>query len=125
MEWYFNIAGPCFPDEHYMLPALERLPEVRGLVRRGQCFVIHAPRQTGKTTAIQALAREIMERLREPRVRRVVEPVILGSESPVSRDSEELRRREILRPACGLSGDIGTSRGLDGGVRRRQGKALG
>ena len=59
MERYFNIAGPCFPDEHYMLPALDRLPEVRRLVRRGQYFVIHAPRQTGKTTALQALVQEI------------------------------------------------------------------
>ena len=61
MERYFNIAGPCFPDEHYMLPALDRLPEARGLVRRRQYFVIHAPRQTGKTTALKALAREINE----------------------------------------------------------------
>ena len=30
MERCFNIAGPCFPDEHYMLPALERLP---GIIR--------------------------------------------------------------------------------------------
>ncbi len=28
MERCFNIAGPCFPDEHYMLPALERLPGI-------------------------------------------------------------------------------------------------
>ena len=28
MEKCFNIAGPCFPDEHYMLPALERLPGI-------------------------------------------------------------------------------------------------
>ena len=59
MERYFNIAGPCFPDEHYMLPALGRLPEIRRLVGRRQYFVVHAPRQTGKTTAIKALVREI------------------------------------------------------------------
>ena len=59
MERYFNIAGPCIPEEHYMLPALDRLPEVRRLVSRRQYFVIHAPRQTGKTTAVQALADEI------------------------------------------------------------------
>ena len=59
MEKYFNIAGPCIPSEHYMLSALDRLPEIRRLVARRQYFVIHAPRQTGKTTAIQALAREI------------------------------------------------------------------
>jgi DNA polymerase III delta prime subunit len=59
MEKYFNIAGPCFPSEHYMLPALDRMPEVRRLVAQRQYFVIHAPRQTGKTTAVKALAREI------------------------------------------------------------------
>ena len=59
MEKFFNIAGPCNPAEHYMLPALDRLPEVRRLVTRRQYFVIHAPRQTGKTTAIKALVREV------------------------------------------------------------------
>ena len=59
MEKYFNIAGPCIPGEHYMLPALDRLPSVRRLVDRKQYFVLHAPRQTGKTTALKALVREI------------------------------------------------------------------
>ena len=59
MEKCFNIAGPCFPEKHYMLPAIDRLPEIRRLVEREQYFVIHAPRQTGKTTAIKALVREI------------------------------------------------------------------
>ena len=59
MEKFFNIAGPCNPAEHYMLPALDRLPEVRRLVSRRQYFVLHAPRQTGKTTALKALVREI------------------------------------------------------------------
>ena len=59
MEKYFNVAGPCFPAKHYMLPALERMPEIRRLVERDMYFVIHAPRQTGKTTTVQALAREI------------------------------------------------------------------
>ena len=59
MEKFFNIAGPCIPGEHYMLPALDRLPGIRRLVARRQYFVIHAPRQTGKTTALKALVREI------------------------------------------------------------------
>ena len=29
MERCFNIAGPCFPDEHYMLPAQD-LPTDKG-----------------------------------------------------------------------------------------------
>ena len=62
MEKFFNIAGPCIPAKHYMLPALDRLPEIRRLVAMERYFVIHAPRQTGKTTAIKALAREINAR---------------------------------------------------------------
>jgi len=59
MEKFFNIAGPCIPAKHYMLPATDRLPGIMRLVEREQYFVIHAPRQTGKTTAIKALVREI------------------------------------------------------------------
>ena len=59
MEKYFNTAGPCIPAKHYMLPALDRLPEIRHLVGMERYFVIHAPRQTGKTTALKALVREI------------------------------------------------------------------
>ncbi|HEX6473117.1 MAG TPA: ATP-binding protein, partial [Streptosporangiaceae bacterium] len=59
MDKYFNTAGPCFPDWHYMLPPEPRLPEARHLIERGQYFVVHAPRQTGKTTTLLALAEEL------------------------------------------------------------------
>ncbi len=59
MEKYFNIAGPCFPDEHYMLPALERLPGIMRIVEQRGYFVLHAARQSGKTTALMALVEEI------------------------------------------------------------------
>ena len=54
----FNTAGPVKPDKHYCIPPLERidLDEVLRLVRDEQYFVLHAPRQTGKTTALLALA---------------------------------------------------------------------
>ncbi|WP_322751152.1 MULTISPECIES: ATP-binding protein [unclassified Frankia] len=55
----FNTAGPCVPATHYMIPALERLPEGPGLVDQRAYFVVHAPRQTGKTTALRALASEL------------------------------------------------------------------
>ncbi|MPZ28192.1 MAG: ATP-binding protein [Micromonosporaceae bacterium] len=42
-----------------MLPAEPRLPEARGLVERGHYFVLHAPRQTGKTTTLAELARAL------------------------------------------------------------------
>jgi hypothetical protein len=56
---FFNVSGPCDPRFHYMLPAVERLPEAPRLVDRGAYFVVHAPRQTGKTTTLRALAREL------------------------------------------------------------------
>ena len=58
MRW-FNTAGPCIEGIHYMLPPLDRIPEARGLVERGSYFVVHAPRQTGKTTSLRALARAL------------------------------------------------------------------
>ncbi|MBO0802698.1 MAG: ATP-binding protein [Nocardiopsaceae bacterium] len=56
---YFNTTGPCDSARHYMLPASVRLPRARQLVEEGRYFVVHAPRQTGKTTTITALAREV------------------------------------------------------------------
>jgi hypothetical protein len=56
---FFNTAGPCNPQYHYMVPAAERLPEAPRLVAQGGYFVVHAPRQTGKTTTLIALAGEL------------------------------------------------------------------
>ncbi|MQY21441.1 ATP-binding protein [Nocardia macrotermitis] len=55
----FNTAGPCYPTLHYMLPPLERLPEACEFIRDGEYFVVHAPRQTGKTTTLANLARQL------------------------------------------------------------------
>ncbi|TCJ33304.1 ATP-binding protein [Parafrankia sp. BMG5.11] len=59
MTRWFNTAGPCVPALHYMIPAAARLPEVPGLVAQHGYFVVHAPRQTGKTTTLRALAQEL------------------------------------------------------------------
>ncbi len=55
----FNTAGPCLPTMHYMVPTAERLPELRSLVESNAYFVVHAPRQTGKTTTLMALCKEL------------------------------------------------------------------
>ncbi|MDR1013219.1 MAG: ATP-binding protein, partial [Lactobacillales bacterium] len=57
----FNIAGPCNPNKHYMLPAVERIPNLNNLFLTESYFVLHAPRQSGKTTAIKALVKTINE----------------------------------------------------------------
>jgi hypothetical protein len=59
MPRHFNTAGPCDPDIHYMLPPLARLPSLVDLVEQRTYFVVHAPRQTGKTTAMLAFAKQL------------------------------------------------------------------
>jgi type II secretory pathway predicted ATPase ExeA len=56
MPRFFNVAGPCYPDKHYMLPWERRIPDIRKLVDDELYFVIHAPRQVGKTTSFRHLA---------------------------------------------------------------------
>jgi hypothetical protein len=56
---FFNTAGPNDPERHYTLPVLARLPDVRKLIDRGLYFVLHAPRQVGKTTTLLRLGREL------------------------------------------------------------------
>lgn len=55
MERCFNTTGPCFPEEHYMLPPERRLGKVLDLIARNKYFVLHAGRQTGKTTSLMWL----------------------------------------------------------------------
>jgi hypothetical protein len=57
----FNTAGPNDPRDCYTLPALRRLANIRDLIDQKLYFVIHAPRQVGKTTAILTLAKELTE----------------------------------------------------------------
>ncbi|HSN99978.1 MAG TPA: AAA family ATPase [Candidatus Nanopelagicales bacterium] len=59
MPRWFNTGGPCDPAKHYVLPALRRLPDVQPLIDRQSYFIVHAPRQTGKTTTVRALADEL------------------------------------------------------------------
>lgn len=59
MNRFFNTAGPCVPGKHYLLDASERLLEVVELIRREQYFVIHAARQSGKTTLLLDLRKSL------------------------------------------------------------------
>ena len=54
---FFNTAGPIKTDIHYHVPLLSRLDvdDLLLLIRQEKYFVLHAPRQTGKTSALFAL----------------------------------------------------------------------
>jgi hypothetical protein len=60
-EKFFNIAGPSVSEDHYMLDPLRRIDydEIRMLINQKQYFVLHAPRQTGKTTSLLAMVKHI------------------------------------------------------------------
>ena len=54
---FFNTAGPVVPARHYHVPPLSRIDEhhLLRLVGQWKYFVLHAPRQTGKTSTLLAL----------------------------------------------------------------------
>jgi hypothetical protein len=54
---YFNTAGPVNREKHYCLDAIHRfdLEEILSLIDQEKYFVLHAPRQTGKTSSLLAL----------------------------------------------------------------------
>jgi len=57
---YFNIAGPCNSNKHYMLDPLRNIgKELTNLIERENYFVIHAARQSGKTTLLLEIADKI------------------------------------------------------------------
>ena len=54
---FFNTTGPVRSGKHYSIPPLGRLDlgDVLTLIRNERYFVLHAPRQTGKTSILLAL----------------------------------------------------------------------
>jgi hypothetical protein len=60
---FFNTAGPVNCDDHYCLPPLSRfdLEKIQMLIAQKKYFVLHAPRQTGKTSCLLALMKYLNE----------------------------------------------------------------
>ncbi len=52
MKRFFNTSGPCVAADHYQIAPISRLKGVMELVENKKYFILHAPRQTGKTTTI-------------------------------------------------------------------------
>ena len=57
IEKHFNTAGPNIASLHYELDPLVRIDQhmIEDLIAQQRYFVLHAPRQTGKTTCLLAL----------------------------------------------------------------------
>src|SRR5438045_2259579 len=56
---FFNTAGPINPKEHYYVP--HRLDEALFLqmIQEQKYFILHAPRQSGKTTSIRVFVQQL------------------------------------------------------------------
>jgi len=54
---FFNTAGPVNKTKHYKVDPLQRwdLEEILSLIENEKYFILHAPRQTGKTSSLLAL----------------------------------------------------------------------
>jgi len=60
MSLFFNIAGPCVPDKHYIIDPMRGIgDDLMSLIDGEQYFLIHAARQSGKTTLLKALTRQL------------------------------------------------------------------
>ena len=59
MKKFFNTTGPCNADKHYMINPLAGREEVFTHIDQEHYFVIHAPRQSGKTTLLEVLAKKL------------------------------------------------------------------
>ena len=95
----FCTAGPVDAERHYRVPPLERagLEQIRPMIREQCYFVLYAPRQTGKTTALRALAAQ----LRGEGVRAVYANV-----EPAQTARNDVSRGVRTMLAC-LAGDAG------------------
>ena len=59
MKKFFNTTGPCNASDHYMIDPLARVADFDTLIEQKSYFVIHAPRQSGKTTLLEVLAKKL------------------------------------------------------------------
>jgi hypothetical protein len=91
MNRWFNTAGPCQPEMHYMLPSMPRLPQLETLIDRAGYFVLHAPRQVGKTTAMLTIAQELTAQGKYTAVMASVEVGATFSTNPLAAQKEILR----------------------------------
>ncbi len=56
---FFTTAGPINPNDHYFVPNRLNEQEILQLIGEKKYFILHAPRQSGKTTAILELVKKL------------------------------------------------------------------
>ncbi|MGM0519402.1 MAG: AAA-like domain-containing protein, partial [Campylobacterota bacterium] len=61
MKKFFNTAGPTIKQDHYHIDLLSRVDweEIEALINQKRYFILHAPRQTGKTSTLLGIMEEL------------------------------------------------------------------
>ncbi len=59
MKKTFCIAGPVIQEDHYYLPFRMNEADLMRLIEQKKYFILHAPRQSGKTTAMKTLVNKL------------------------------------------------------------------
>ena len=145
---FFNTAGPMIPADHYHVPPLERLDldELLLLIEQKRYSVMHAPRQTGKTSVLLALVEELngsgryrcayvnveigqsaredvmVRNAGDTEPDRLRTPKCVLDDRSVSRDvaRQVLERRRPPRRAAGGAGPLGRGRRQASGAAHRR-----
>jgi len=96
---FFNTEGPVNCREHYCLAPLDRfdLDEICSLIQQKKYFLLHAPRQTGKTTCLLAL----MEYLNAQEKYRAVYANIEGAQA--ARENVDQGIEAVVHAIAGLA----------------------
>ena len=58
----FNVTAICVPEKHYMINLESRISEIRKMVEAGEYFTINRSRQYGKTTTLNALYNNLLDK---------------------------------------------------------------
>ena len=71
---FFNTTAPVVAEDHDCIPPLKRLDlaGIHRLIREKRYFIFHAPRQTGKTSALLALRDLLIVWPQDERTRKAV-----------------------------------------------------
>lgn len=104
---YFDVAGPCLPDLHYLLPPERRLPQLGTLIEQRRCFAIGTVAHCGKSTLLRALAARLRSEkqfaavVASCEVGQTIEPDVEGSMTAILsalRMEAAIQLPEALRP---------------------------
>ncbi|MGL5149902.1 MAG: AAA-like domain-containing protein [Clostridium sp.] len=111
---YFNTAGLCVNDLHYMVNIDNKIKDIEKLIDRGSYFTINKPRQYGKTTILNSIEQKLSSKYL------VISLSFEGVGDIIFQDEREFTQKFINLMCKSLrfssKGYVDVLRGLDRGI---------